>query len=48
MDKAKTALAVLIFPTLQQNFNIVDDMAELPALARSKKSPGKENRIMPI
>lgn len=32
LDKAKVALAVLIFPTLQQNFNIVDDSAELPAL----------------
>jgi len=32
MDKAKTTLAVLIFPTLQQNFDIVDDLAELPAL----------------
>ncbi len=32
LDKAKVALAVLIFPTLQQNFEIVDDMTELPAL----------------
>jgi outer membrane protein TolC len=33
VDKAKTALAVLIFPTLQQNFKIVDDLADLPALS---------------
>ena len=33
VDKAKTALAVLIFPTLQQNFQIVDDLAELPTLS---------------
>ena len=32
LDKAKTALAVLIFPTLQQDFTIVDDIADLPAL----------------
>ncbi len=32
VDKAKTGLAVLIFPTLQ-NFEIVDDLARLPVLA---------------
>ena len=32
VDKAKVALAVLIFPTLQQNYEIVDDMAQLPVL----------------
>ena len=33
LDKAKVALAVLIFPTLQNNFTIVDDLADLPTLA---------------
>ena len=32
LDKAKVALAVLIFPTLQRNFEIVDDLDQLPAL----------------
>jgi outer membrane protein TolC len=32
LDKAKTALAVLIFPTLQQDFTIVDDLTQLPPL----------------
>jgi outer membrane protein TolC len=40
-DKAKTALAVLIFPTLQQNFQIVDDMAELPALGSMEEVTGR-------
>lgn len=30
--KAKIALGVLIFPSLQANFEIVDDLAQLPAL----------------
>jgi outer membrane protein TolC len=45
VDKARVTLAVLIFPTLQQNFEIVDDMSDLPALTgldelrgRAKKS----------
>jgi outer membrane protein TolC len=33
VDKAKVALAVLIFPSLQQNYEIVNDLAQLPALA---------------
>ena len=33
VDKAKVALAVLIFPSLQQNYDIVNDLADLPALA---------------
>jgi outer membrane protein TolC len=33
LDKAKVALAVLIFPTLQQAFEIVDDLDKLPPLA---------------
>jgi len=40
-DKAKTALAVLIFPTLQQNYQIVDDLAELPALGSFEEATGK-------
>lgn len=32
LDKAKIALAILIFPSLQQDFNIADDLADLPAL----------------
>jgi outer membrane protein TolC len=32
VDKAKVALAVLIFPSLQENYEIVNDLAELPAL----------------
>jgi outer membrane protein TolC len=32
LDKAKTALAVLIFPNLQQNYVIVDDLSQLPIL----------------
>ncbi|HEY3939551.1 MAG TPA: TolC family protein [Bryobacteraceae bacterium] len=32
LDKAKTALAVLIFPNLQQNYAIVDDLSQLPIL----------------
>ncbi len=32
LDKAKTALAVLIFPTLEQNFKIVDDLEALMPL----------------
>lgn len=32
VDKAKVALAVLIFPSLQQNYEIVNDLAQLPAL----------------
>jgi outer membrane protein TolC len=32
LDKAKIALAVLIFPALQQNYEIVDDLARLPML----------------
>ena len=31
-DKTKVALAVLIFPSLQQQFEIVNDLAQLPAL----------------
>jgi outer membrane protein TolC len=32
LDKAKTALAVLIFPNLRQDYAIVDDLEELPIL----------------
>ena len=32
LDKAKVALAVLIFPALQQTYEIVDDLAESPPL----------------
>ena len=31
-DKTKVTLAVLIFPSLQQNFKIVNDLAQLPTL----------------
>jgi outer membrane protein TolC len=41
LDKAKTALAVLIFPTLQQNFKIVDDLADLPALGTLEEMAGR-------
>jgi outer membrane protein TolC len=45
MDKAKTVLAVLLFPTLQQNYQIVDDMAELPGLGSLEEvsSRAKQN-----
>lgn len=33
VDKARVALAVLIFPSLQQNYEIVDDLSQLPLLA---------------
>jgi outer membrane protein TolC len=33
VDKAKTALGVLIFPALPQNYEILDDLAQLPPLA---------------
>jgi outer membrane protein TolC len=32
IEKAKDALAVLIFPTLRSDYTIVDDMAQLPVL----------------
>jgi len=41
VDKAKTALAVLVFPTLQQNFQIVDDMANLPPLGSMEEVTGR-------
>jgi outer membrane protein TolC len=44
VDKAKTALAVLIFPTLQQDFKIVDDMAELPALGSLGEFTGQAKK----
>lgn len=40
-DKAKVGLAVLIFPTLQQNFKIVDDLADLPALGSLDETTGR-------
>jgi outer membrane protein TolC len=33
VDKAKIALGVLIFPSLPQNYEIVNDLAQLPVLA---------------
>jgi outer membrane protein TolC len=33
LDRAKVGLAVLIFPALQENYKVVDDLAQLPALA---------------
>jgi outer membrane protein TolC len=41
LDKAKVALAVLIFPTLQQNFKIVDDLTTLPALGSLEEVTGR-------
>jgi outer membrane protein TolC len=32
MDNARLALAVLLFPTLNENFSVVDDLATVPAL----------------
>ncbi len=32
MDAARLALAVLLFPTLNENFTVVDDLASVPAL----------------
>lgn len=50
LDKAKTALAVLIFPTLQQNFKIVDDLDTLPPLEKfeeiSAQSKAKNADLM--
>ena len=33
MDNARLALAVLLFPTLNENFTVVDDLATVPPLA---------------
>ena len=41
VDKAKVTLAVLIFPTLQQNFAIVDDMSDLPTLTNMDEVSGR-------
>ncbi len=39
-DKAKVALAVLIFPDLQQNFTVVDDFENAPALPQLADATG--------
>ena len=44
LDKAKVALAVLIFPTLQENFEIVDDLSELPPLGTSSEASLRAKR----
>jgi outer membrane protein TolC len=46
MENARLDLAVLLFPTLNENFTVVDDMdtaAELPSFAEMQDMAGKNN-----
>jgi len=40
VEKAKNALAVLIFPTLRSDYSIVDDMSQLPVLPSLAEAAG--------
>jgi len=47
MDSARLALAVLLFPTLNENFTVVDDRATVPALPPFADIRGMAQRANP-